>query len=76
MAFKNTFVRGFFTNCVDTNLAFFDPFELGKSSFYEEGPFNTIIVRTLIDPNANRKGDGYATDYRSTGQHLETNQKL
>jgi len=29
--------------------------------------FFQLFLRTLIDPSANSKGDGYSTDYRSTG---------
>ena len=29
--------------------------------------FFQLFFRTLIDPNANKKGEGYSTDYRNTG---------
>jgi len=29
--------------------------------------FMTLYFKTLIDPNLNKKGESYATDYRSTG---------
>ncbi len=29
--------------------------------------FVTLFFRTLVNPDANRKGDGHSTDYRSNG---------
>jgi len=29
--------------------------------------FFSLFFKTLVDPSLNKKGDGYATDYRSTG---------
>ena len=30
--------------------------------------FFSLFFKTLIDPSLNKKGEGYATDYRSNGK--------
>jgi len=45
------------------------PFSLGSITdlFWGFINFFALFFRTLINPNENSKGDGYSTDYRSTG---------
>merc|ERR1711981_1461930 len=45
------------------------PFGLGSISDFFWGIVNFFVLffRTLINPSETSKGDGYSTDYRSTG---------
>jgi len=45
------------------------PWSLGSlgDMFWGFITFIQLFFKTLVDPSANKKGDGYATDYKSTG---------
>ncbi|XP_003385291.1 PREDICTED: selenoprotein K-like [Amphimedon queenslandica] len=66
------------TYLVNGQVASSKPWSLEKLSelFWAFINFITLFFRTLFDPTLSKKGPGYSTDYRRSGQRPDTGKRI